>query len=91
MQSLRAYQARAADREGMLMRNLTNNTPTFTPVTMPVTSVTVAVRDKIQRKQIVNVTLLVIVVFQLVNLPGALRPCSVLALTLAAAITGARR
>lgn len=54
------------------MRNLSNNTPGFTPVPVPVTSVTVAVRDKFQRKQIVNATLLVIVLFQLVNLPGAL-------------------
>ncbi len=54
------------------MRNLSNNTPGFTPVPVPVTSVTVAVRDKFQRKQIVNAILLVIVLFQLVNLPGAL-------------------
>ncbi len=54
------------------MRNLANNTPGFTPVPVPVTNVTVAVRDRFQRKQIVNATLLVIVLFQLVNLPGAL-------------------
>src|SRR5690348_1559242 len=54
----------------MLMRNLSNNTPGFTPV--PVTSITVAVRDRFQRKQIVNITLLVIVLFQLIQLPGAL-------------------
>lgn len=52
------------------MRNLSNNTPGFTPV--PVTSITIAVRERFQRKQIVNATLLVIVLFQLIQLPGAL-------------------
>lgn len=52
------------------MRNLSNNTPGLTPV--PVTSITVAVGNRFQRKQIVNITLLVIVLFQLIQLPGAL-------------------
>lgn len=47
-----------------------NNPPSFMPES--VTSVGAAVREKFQRKQIVSAVLLVIVLFQLVNLPGAL-------------------
>jgi hypothetical protein len=71
MNAVRGMENRAQQKERTLMNGFPlKNTSPFIPE--PVTSITVAVREKFQRKQIVSAVLLVIVLFQLVNLPGAL-------------------